>query len=185
MRFVAREMELNLLNDLYNRSGPQFLILYGRRRIGKTSLMTHWANTLSGHYLYWGATQTSTVNQLRRFSQALWQFIYPDGVASPDFSYGTWDAAFTEVSRLAAEERLVLILDEFTYVMQANPEVPSILQHAWDHLLKNSNVFLVLSGSLAGVIQRSALDYQSPLYGRATARLKMQPLSFGDRKSVV
>jgi hypothetical protein len=72
-----------------------------------------------------------------------------------------------------------MILDEFTYVMQADPEVPSLIQKAWDHYLKESQVFLILMGSLAGIIQRTALDYQSPLYGRATARLKLQPLSFG------
>jgi len=167
MNFVAREMELALLDDLYKRS------------IGKTSLINHWAEGIDGRYLCGGATQASKINQLRNFSQTLWQFINPNSRIDPTFSYSTWEAAFTEVSRLAAEERIVLILDEFTYVMQANPEVPSILQHAWDHLLKQSNVFLILSGSLAGVIQRTALDYQSPLYGRATARLKVQQLPFG------
>src|SRR5690606_36967628 len=65
------------------------------------------------------------------------------------------------------------------YVMQADPEVPSLIQQVWDHQLKDTHVFLILSGSLAGIIQRTALDYQSPLYGRATARLKLQPLPFG------
>lgn len=89
------------------------------------------------------------------------------------------NAALAEVARLAAERRVVSVLDEFTYVMQADPEVPSLIQRAWDHHLKQSQVFLVLMGSLAGIIQRTTLDYQSPLYGRATARLKLLPLSFG------
>ena len=84
-----------------------------------------------------------------------------------------------EVARLAARQRVVVVLDEFTYVMQADPEVPSLIQKAWDLNLKQSQAFLVLMGSLAGIIQRTALDYQSPLYGRATARLKLQPLGFG------
>lgn len=179
MDFVGREMELGLLDDLYERVGAQFLILYGRRRIGKTRLLNHWVTSIPTRYLYWGATQTSSTNQLRKFSQAIWQFIHPDATADPAFSYGSWEAAFVEIERLAAQERFVLILDEFTYVMQANSEVPSTLQHAWDHRLKNSQLFIVLSGSLAGVIQRAALDYQSPLYGRATARLKLQELPFG------
>lgn len=178
MNFVAREMELDLLDNLHSRTGAQFLIVYGRRRIGKTRLLNYWAEKLSGRYLYWGATQTSRVNQLRRFSQALWEFMNPEAKAEPEFSYVSWDAAFVEAGRLAREERLVLILDEFTYVMQADPEVPSILQHAWDHHLKESNLFLVLSGSLVGIIQRAVLDYQAPLYGRATARLKVQPMPF-------
>ncbi|MEZ4733400.1 MAG: ATP-binding protein [Caldilineaceae bacterium] len=182
MQFVAREMELNLLNNLYVRRGAQFLILYGRRRIGKTSLLTHWLAQSDRPHLYWMATQTSTTNQLRNFSQALFGFLNPGAAIDPTFSYASWVAAFIEVARVANDPtapRLVIVLDEFTYVMQANPEVPSLLQQAWDHHLKESNLLLILSGSLAGIIQRTALDYQSPLYGRATARLRLQGLSFG------
>jgi uncharacterized protein len=179
MSFVSRKMELGLLADLYQRPDAQFLILYGRRRVGKTALITHWARGLPQPHLYWMASQTSAVNQLRNFSQALFQFLNPGAAVTPTFSYPTWDAAFAEVARFAAAQRVVIVLDEFTYVMQADPEVPSLIQKAWDHSLKESQVFLILTGSLAGIIQRTALDYQSPLYGRATARLKLQPFSFG------
>ena len=179
MFFVSREMELALLDDLYERTDAQFLILYGRRRIGKTALITQWSGGIEASYLYWMASQTSATNQLRNFSQALFQFLNPDTVITPTFSYPSWEAAFAEVARLAANQRAVIVLDEFTYVMQADPEVPSLIQKAWDHHLKESQVFLILMGSLAGIMQRTALDYQSPLYGRATARLKLQPLSFG------
>lgn len=181
MDFFGRNKELALLDKLYQRAGAQLLILYGRRRIGKTSLVEQWTkNRLEeSGYLYWMATQTSTTNQLRDFSQTILRFIEPDAPISPIFSYESWEIALARVAQLAGERRFVLILDEITYVMQANPELPSLLQRAWDHLLKGSNLFLILTGSLAGIIQRSALDYQSPLYGRATARLKLQPLSFG------
>lgn len=179
MSFVSREMELALLDDLYQRASAQFLILYGRRRIGKTALVTQWGRGMKAPYLYWMASQTSATNQLRNFSQALFQFLNPDTAVTPTFSYPSWDTAFAEVARLAADQRVVIVLDEFTYVMQADSEVPSLIQKAWDHHLKDSQVFLILMGSLAGIIQRAALDYQSPLYGRATARLKLQPLSFG------
>ena len=180
MNFVARQMELNLLDDLYRRSGAQLLILYGRRRIGKTRLVSHWLSQIEGQHLYWMATQTSAVNQLRNFSQVLFQFLNPGAAIDPTFSYASWGAALTEAGRIAQSNRLVLVLDEFTYVMQAEPEVPSLIQQIWDHQLKEqSNLFLILTGSLAGIIQRSALDYQSPLYGRATASLRLQPLPFG------
>ncbi len=180
MGFVDREMELNLLDDLYQRPGAQFLILYGRRRIGKTCLLTHWLSQLGERHFYWVATQTSATNQLRTFSQAVFQFLNPGARIEPTFSYASWEAAFDEVRRATAQERLVVILDEFTYVMQANPEVPSIIQHAWDHQLKEqSAVFLILTGSLAGMIQRHVLDYQAPLYGRATGRIRLQALPFG------
>ena len=173
MSFVAREMELGLLDDLYRRRGAQLLILYGRRRVGKTRLLTHWAETLGQNVFYWMATQTSAANQLRDFSQTLFRFLHVEAPIPATFSYGSWDAAFSEVARVSAEQRFVVILDEITYVMQANPEVPSLIQRAWDHQLQQSNVFLILTGSLAGIIQRTVLDYQAPLYGRATARLKL------------
>ncbi len=179
MNFVSREMELQLLTDLYHRKGAQLLILYGRRRVGKTRLVTHWANILPDSYFYWMASQTSAVNQLREVSQKLFQFLHPNTPNSSTFSYGSWDAVFAELSRATQTRRLVVVLDEITYVMQANSEVPSLIQRAWDHQLKQSNIFLILTGSLAGIIQRAALDYHAPLYGRATARLKLQPLSFG------
>ena len=178
MDFFGRDLELSLLNDVYQRPGAQFLILYGRRRVGKTRLITQWSRGIDTPVFYWMASQTSAANQLRGFSQALFQFLNPGARIEPTFSYTSWDAAFAEIGRAAADKRLVVVLDEFTYVMQADSEVPSLIQRAWDHQLKGSNVFLILTGSLAGIIQRTALDYQAPLYGRATARLKLQPLSF-------
>lgn len=179
MGFVGRDLELGLLDAVYRRRGAQFLILYGRRRVGKTRLITHWGRGLEEPYLYWVASQTSATNQLRDFSQTLFQFLNPGATIEATFSYTSWDAAFAELARAATDKRLVVILDEFTYVMQADSEVPSLIQRAWDHQLKGANVFLILMSSLAGIIQRTALDYQSPLYGRATARLKLQSLSFG------
>lgn len=179
MDFVARKQELALLDSLYKRSGAQFLVLYGRRRVGKTRLITHWLSRVQGPHLYWMATQTTATNQLRKFSQALFGFLHPGVHLDPTFSYATWEAAFAEVARASQAQRLVLVLDEFTYAIQADPEVPSLTQKAWDHALSTSNLFLVLTGSQAGIIQRAVLDYQSPLYGRATARLKLQPLPFG------
>lgn len=179
MPFVGRTSELQLLDDLYHRPGAQFLLLYGRRRVGKTSLLQHWLTSRAiGPYLYWMATQTSAVNQIRGLSQALFQYQHPATPIPPTFSYASWDAVAAEVQRLAQSRPFVLVLDEFTYVMQADPEVPSLLQRAWDLHWKNTQLRLILTGSLAGMIQRTALDYHSPLYGRATARLKLQPLPF-------
>ena len=182
--FIGRKHELQLLDRLNQRAGSQFLILYGRRRIGKTSLIQQWLTTQPPlqHTLYWTATQTSTTRQLRSFSQALLRYSNPAAPIDPTFSYQSWETAFAQLAQLAQTKRLILILDEFTYVMQADSELPSILQKVWDQQLKTSNLFLILTGSLAGIIQRTALDYQAPLYGRATAKLKLQPLPFGALK---
>ncbi|MFT5194536.1 MAG: AAA+ ATPase superfamily predicted ATPase [Cellvibrionaceae bacterium] len=179
--FFGRKQELHLLSNLNSRERAQFLVLYGRRRIGKTYLIRHWLKHAIDHpnVLYWMATQTSTTRQLRDFSQTLFRFSNPDAYVAPDFSYQSWETALAQVGQLAQEKRFILVLDEFTYVMQANPEVPSILQKLWDQQLQNSQLFLILTGSLAGIIERATLDYKAPLYGRATGRIKLKPLPFG------
>lgn len=185
--FFGRQFELSLLQRLYERQGAQFLVLYGRRRVGKTALVTHWLSSQleERSYLYWMATQTSTKNQLQDFSQAIYRFKNPTATAQPQFSYQSWEDALEDLVSLAEEKRFVLVLDEITYVMQANPEVASLFQRVWDHLLQNSNLFLILTGSLAGIIQRTMLNYKAPLYGRASAKLKLQPLSFGTMRDLL
>ena len=125
------------------------------------------------------AEPTSALDQLRSFSQALVSFADPDTPASPDFTYDTWEHALRQVSLLAKEKRIAVLIDEVTYIMDVNPNIVGALQKAWDHWLSKSNLMLALCGSQMGLMQRHLLDYQAPLYGRATAQLKLLPLPFG------
>ena len=178
MSFYSRQRELRLLNEVYARAGGQLFVLYGRRRVGKTALLTHWLETINRPALYWTADRTSDTAQLRSFSAAIQHHLNPDQPVAPDFTHGTWERAFNEVARLATE-RLVVVIDEFTYLIEANPALLSVLQRVWDHRLKRSNALLILTGSHAGMIKREVLAYRSPLYNRATNSLHLQPLPFG------
>jgi AAA+ ATPase superfamily predicted ATPase len=154
--------------------------MYGRRRVGKTRLLTHWLqNEPIPHALYWVAQPGAASEQLRHFSQALYQFEHPDGVALNTFSYQSWEQALEQVSRLAETKRLTLIIDEFTYLLARTPELAGLFQNVWDHHLKQRNLMLVLCGSHLGMMQKHILAYQAPLYGRANAQLFVQPLLFG------
>jgi AAA+ ATPase superfamily predicted ATPase len=155
------------------------LILYGRRRVGKTRLLTHWLDTRRPRVLFWTAEPSSQLDQLRSFSQAITNFRHPDMPAPAMFTYASWEQAFRELVQLSQEERLIVILDEFTYLLEVNPAIAGTLQNLWDHLLKHTNLFLCLSGSHIGMMKRHALAYQAPLYGRATALLRLRPLCFG------
>lgn len=177
--FIGRERELRLLDRLWQSSKATFLILYGRRRVGKTRLLTHWLRSHSDDVLYWMAEPTSALDQLRSFSQALVNFADPETPASPDFTYDTWEHALRQVSLMAREKRIAVLIDEVTYIMDVNPNIVGTLQKAWDHWLSKSNLMLALCGSQMGLMQRHLLDYQAPLYGRATAQLKLPPLPFG------
>ncbi|MFZ4657088.1 MAG: ATP-binding protein [Caldilineaceae bacterium] len=177
--FVGRTAELNLLDDLWARERATLLILYGRRRVGKTSLLTYWLQQSERRALYWVAEPSSVLDQLRSFSQAIYNFANPQLPAPADFAFASWEQAWQQVALLAQQERLALFVDEFTYLLEIDPSIAGKLQNLWDHLLSKTKLALVLCGSHLGMMQRHLLSYQAPLFGRATAQLRLQPLPFG------
>jgi uncharacterized protein len=181
--FVGREREIAILQSEWESAQARMLILYGRRRVGKTRMVTHWINSVTPRALYWVAGPTSSVDQLRSFSQALFGFESSSPVPE-DFSYASWAQAFEQAARMAKDERFALVLDEFTYLIALEQGIAGILQNAWDHQLKNSNIFLIISGSHVGMMERGVLSYQAPLYGRATSKLHLQPLPFKATKGM-
>lgn len=178
--FVGRHRELQLLDDLWGSTRATLLILYGRRRVGKTRLLTHWLHRHAGDGLYWMAEATSALDQLRSFSQALIHFEDPHTPAPPEFTYATWDLALRQVALLAQKRRISLVIDEVTYLMDVNPDIIGTLQKAWDHWLSDANLMLALSGSQMNLMRKHLLDYEAPLYGRATAQMQLPPLPFGN-----
>lgn len=177
--FMGRTQELALINQLWEASGAQFLVLYGRRRIGKTALLADWIERSGQRALYWVATPSSPLGQLRSFSQAVYNAANPEAPAPPDFSYASWEQAWRQVAQLAKTERLAVFVDEFTYILEVTPEIAGTLQNLWDQVLSKTNLFLCISGSHLGMMKREFLNYQAPLYGRATAQIHLQPLPFG------
>lgn len=183
--FCGRPAEIRLLDELARSPRAALLVLYGRRRIGKTRLLTHWIETSGARALYWVAEPTSSLDQLRSFSQALYNFANPGAPAPADsptaqgFTYASWQQAFQQAAALAEREPMALFLDEFTYLLEAEPGLGGVLQNAWDHALSKTRIFLALSGSHLGMMERHTLSYQAPLYGRATAQLRLAPLPFG------
>lgn len=179
INFIGREAELELIEKLWKSSKATFFILYGRRRVGKTRLLTHWLKRHDTNILYWMAEPASALDQLRSFSQALVNFADPETPASSDFTYDSWEHALRQVALLAKEKRIAILIDEVTYIIDVNPAIVGTLQKAWDHWLSKSNLMLALCGSQMGLMQRHLLQYDAPLYGRATAQIKLSPLPFG------
>lgn len=175
--FVDREAELHALNGIIERPGAQFLVVYGRRRVGKTTLLIEWAQRSKLPMLYWVAARESSTLLLRSFSQAIYAHAHPDRQSDPLFSYPSWEMALREAAALAQNQRLILIIDEFPYAAQSEHALPSLLQNAWDHAFKTTQVVLVLAGSQVGMMI-DALSYHAPLYGRTTAQLSLKPLPF-------
>jgi len=179
--FVGRASELELLDELWASPRACMLVVYGRRRTGKTRLLAHWIKRSQTRTLYWVADPVPSAQQLASFSQAIYRFANPNPPPA-DFSFGSWQRAFEEVAALASQTRFGLFLDEFTYALEATPGLAGILQNLWDHQLKNTNLFLVLCGSHLGMMHRQVLSYQAPLYARMTHQIHLRPLSFGFTK---
>ena len=175
---VDRERELDELNALLTTSAARLVAVTGRRRLGKTTLLLHWAKT-SGHpYLYWVASHFPSNVLLGQFSQLVWQHGNAGKRAPRTFSYEDWFQALEELAGTCqGEKRHIVILDEFPYAVASEPGLPSALQNAWDHHLHFSNVVVVLCGSHVGMMEQ-LMDAHAPLYGRMAGPLQVRPLPF-------
>lgn len=172
--FFGREEELEALLAVSERPGAQFVVVYGRRRVGKTTLLLKWGELSALPTIYWVAVRGTPANLRQEFTQSVWRTLAPE-TAPPTFD--SWEALFENMLALVRERRLLVILDEFPWLSEADPSFASRLQNLWDHRIKGSNLILVLAGSHIGMMSR-LFEYQSPLYGRFTAQLLVKPLPF-------
>lgn len=174
---IDRESELEELNLLLAEPQAHLLAVSGRRRLGKTTLLVEWARRSGQPFIYWVASRAPAPLLLRQFSQLIWQQAYPNDVTPSDFSFTTWSEAFEQLAKLADRQRLIVILDEFPYAVESEAALPSLLQNAWDHQLKQTKVLLVLCGSHVGMMDELML-YHAPLFGRLVGPLRIGPLPY-------
>ncbi|MBI5036589.1 ATP-binding protein [Candidatus Micrarchaeota archaeon] len=172
--FVGRVRELDFLEGLFSSGKPKLVLVYGRRRVGKTSLIKEFAKRKSG--LYFLARQESSQDQLKSFSVTLSEFFGDGALAfSPLQNY---DAFFTYL-RERLKPGTPVFFDEFPYMVEANPSLPSVLQDYWDNHFQKIKSFFVLCGSSVRMMEKLA-GYKSPIYGRRTEQLLLGPLPFFD-----
>lgn len=183
MRFVGRKREFQTLDSFYRSPEAGLLILYGRRRVGKTRLITHFLDQFDENpSFYWVATTHSEAFQLRDFSQAVLRHDPRlTGPPTGDFTFPGWEDALQHLADVVAldDRPHLIVMDEFTYLLRNEPAISSIFQKAWDQRLSRiPQLKLVLTGSLIGMMARQVFSYQAPLYGRATAQIRLQPLPY-------
>ena len=180
-QFVDRREELATLSQLASENRPHFLIVFGRRRLGKTTLLLEFAARSGLPTLYWVASKQSEAVLQRSLYETSARFLdipLPPGTVTPS----DWTSFFQFLAETIQEkfghQRVLVILDEFPYAVEASAPLPSELQNAWDHFFKTrSNVFLAIAGSHIGMMARLR-EQQAPLYGRFTAQLPVGPLPF-------
>ncbi len=173
--FVGRKNELAFLEKLYNSDKFEMLIMHGRRRVGKSYLLGHFAKLHQKNTIYFTGDKTSEKSNVQTFCEELNRVLN-----AGDFikSFEQWSDVYSFLKDRVIQERLVIIIDEFTYLYNSNPAYDSGLQNAIDKILKNKNIFLILCGSEVSVIEEIIDDSSKPLYGRKTAELKLQPFTY-------
>jgi len=172
--FVGRDSELEKLNKMHAGSKFECAIIYGRRRVGKTSLIQEFIKDKKA--IYFLSLETSESMNLENFSKSVWNTTKEQIKTKPRFT--DFIDALDLISDLADGQRLVLVIDEYPYLANAVKVMSSILQAHIDTKLKNTQLFLILCGSSMSFMENQVLGYESPLYGRRTAQFKIQPLNF-------
>lgn len=175
--FIGREAELKFLNDKYAEKQGQLIVLYGRRRVGKTETLREFCK--GKPHVFFSCTQTTDRVQLRNFSGRILKEDIPARNYISEFD--DWEKAFRAVLDLPyGDRKKLLVIDEFPYMCRGNRSIPSILQNLWDSELRDSNAMIILCGSAMCFMEKKLLAEKNPLYGRATGIYKMKEMGFYD-----
>lgn len=170
--FKNRVKELAFLNEIYEKGNAKLVVLYGRRRVGKTELLKEFLKKHKGIYIL--ARQESEFDQLKKISSQIAEHYNDEVLKANPFS--NWDALFLYLSE---KPRIPMVFDEFPYIVQSSKRITAILQDYWDNKFSKKNAFLVLCGSSISMME-SLLGRKSPIYGRRTEQILLEPLKFRD-----
>ena len=165
---------MHTLNQRYDRGRFECIIIYGRRRVGKTALINEFCKGKPA--VYFSALNASSQENLEALSKAVYSYKNPAEVHTP--VYRSYEDVLGAITEIAEEQRLVFVIDEYPYLAKAEKSISSRLQHIIDHIWQNGQLFLVLCGSSMSFMEKQVLGYESPLYGRRTAQFKLQALTY-------
>ena len=169
--FIGREREVAALDRLYESNKFEFAVIYGRRRVGKTALINHFIDNKEA--IYFMGVESNEKQNLENFSKSIIE--YSSGIEA-ETSFLSFQAALEYVFKLAEKKRLILAIDEYPYVARSSKSLASTLQLLIDKYKDTSQLMLILCGSSMSYMEDEVLAYKSPLYGRRTAQMKIQPL---------
>lgn len=179
--FVGREKELEKLNRLYMSGQFEFAVVYGRRRVGKTTLIKEFMKDKNG--IYYMSVEGTKRENLTGLSKV---FLSGDTISSHTAEFSGYEAVFEHIDKLAEKgERLIITIDEFPYLAESYPSVSSMIQSHIDQCWKDSRIFLILCGSSMSFMEEQVLGYKSPLYGRRTAQFKIHPFTFWEAREML
>ena len=173
--FVGRVKELNKLNEFWKAEKFQCVVIYGRRRVGKTVLINEFIKNKPS--IFFAGLETGSAENLKNLSRAIFEFNKGDNIGDTPI-YPDYSSAFDAVFRMAEKEKLILVIDEYPYLEKSHKGVSSIIQNLIDKYRETSKLYLILCGSSMSFMENHVLGYKSPLYGRRTAQFKIMPFNF-------
>lgn len=173
--FIGRERELQELNRLFESDRFEFAVIYGRRRVGKTALITQFIRDKDA--IYFMGVESSSKQNLENLSKSIIE--YSSGIEAYT-SFLSFQAALEYVFKLAETKRLILVIDEYPYVARASKSLASTLQMLIDRYRDSSKLMLILCGSSMSYMEDQVLAYKAPLYGRRSAQFKILPFNFSE-----
>ncbi len=169
--FVNRVVELDFLNKIYKKNGKQLIIIYGRRRVGKTELINHFC--INKKSVYFLADKRGTLSNARRFAK-----LCAEHFKDVEPQVNNFDDAFSYIKKRLGKEKTVITIDEFSYLVEKDQSISSVFQLVFDEILKETNIVLILCGSSISMMYKGTLSYESPLYGRRTGEWLLKKMSF-------
>lgn len=172
MSFFDRRKELEFLESKWDNPKAQFIVLWGKRRVGKTELVKQFM--ADKPHLYFLSDSTNEREQLKRFSRAVGELFNEPLLITRGFS--DWEEIFQYIKQ--KNQKVLIIIDEFPYLIESNRAIPSLFQKAWDEYWSKSPINLILLGSSMAMMENEVLGYNSPLYGRRTGQWKVEPMPF-------
>ena len=173
--FINREAELTHLQNLYENDNGQLVILYGRRRLGKTRLLKEFC--LTRPHTYFMADRAGEQSLKKALALAMAASLNEPLLQSVD--YPEWYDLFEAFDRLRPpEQKVILILDEYQYICQVQPAFSSFIQKWWDEHWQHENIMLILCGSVTSMMYRETMAQSGPLYGRSTGQILLSPLVY-------
>ena len=167
--FVNRINELKTLNKEYQRDNSSFTVIYGRRRVGKTTLIKEFIR--DKHRIYYYATEINIAMQLKSFSRDI-----SESLGFSNISFESFEDALIFLAKNIGDKKMILVIDEYQNLAKVDRGFSSMLQKVWDIYLKDTNIYLILCGSTISMMHSEVLNYSAPLYGRATTIINLKPL---------
>ena len=159
--FIGRERELASLKEFYDRDGIGMTVIYGRRRIGKSTLIAEFVKDKKA--IFYTATKVGKKRNLELFSKQVLELFMP-GVEN--VSFNTIESVFDFINKNMEDKKVVLVIDELPYWAERDEALLSILQKYIDTVWSDKNIKIILCGSVLSFMENNVLSEKSPLFGR-------------------